>query len=70
MLILFKAILLKIDVRGSKVLSQIQNTTKRKILVELGFVTSAKDSKALFSGIDTIAKQLYDGLIININKNF
>ncbi|OBW41373.1 N-acetylmuramoyl-L-alanine amidase [Chryseobacterium sp. MOF25P] len=60
----------KIDVRGLQVLSQIQNTTKRKILVELGFVTSPKDSKALFSGIDTIAKQLYDGLIININKNF
>lgn len=62
MLILFKAILLKIVVRGSKVLSQIQNTTKRKILVELGFVTSPKDSKKIFSGIDTIAKQLYDGL--------
>lgn len=60
----------KIDVRGLQVLSQIQNTTKRKILVELGFVTSPKDSKALFSGIETIAKQLYDGLIININKNF
>lgn len=60
----------KIDVRGLQVLSQIQNTTKLKVLVELGFVTTPKDSKALFSNIDSIARQLSDGLVVNINKNF
>ena len=60
----------KIDVRGLQVLSQAQNTVKRKVLVELGFVTTPKDSKALFLGVNTIAQQLYEGLIVNINKNF
>ncbi|KQO22474.1 hypothetical protein ASF10_08845 [Flavobacterium sp. Leaf82] len=60
----------KSDVRGLQVLSQKSNTIKRKVLVELGFVTTPKDSKALFMNINQIAQQLYDGLVKNINKNF
>jgi N-acetylmuramoyl-L-alanine amidase len=44
------------------------NKTKRKVLVELGFITSPKDAKALFSNIDLIAQQLYEGLLKNIKK--
>lgn len=60
----------KSDVRGLQVLSQKSNTIKRKVLVELGFITTPKDSKALFTNINKIAQQLYDGLLKNINKNF
>ena len=60
----------KSDVRGLQVLSQKSNSVKRKILIELGFITSPKDSKALFTNLDLIAQQIYDGLLLNINKNF
>ncbi|WP_141672977.1 N-acetylmuramoyl-L-alanine amidase family protein, partial [Gilliamella sp. wkB18] len=46
------------------------NKTKRKVLVELGFITSPKDAKALFSNIDLIAQQLYEGLLKNIKKHY
>ena len=60
----------KFDVRGLQVLSQKSNSVKRKILIELGFITSPKDSKALFTNLDLIAQQIYDGLLLNINKIF
>jgi N-acetylmuramoyl-L-alanine amidase len=60
----------KIDIRGLQVLSQKENTTKRKVLVELGFVTTPKDAKSLFLNTDLIARQLSQGLEVNINKNF
>jgi N-acetylmuramoyl-L-alanine amidase len=60
----------KIDVRGLQVLSSTENTTKRKVLVELGFVTTPKDAKALFSNIALIGTQLSEGLELNIKKNF
>jgi N-acetylmuramoyl-L-alanine amidase len=60
----------KIDIRGLQVLSQIENTTKRKILIELGFVTTPKDAKALFSNIGLIGIQLSEGLELNIKKKF
>jgi N-acetylmuramoyl-L-alanine amidase len=41
----------KKDVRNLQVL-RTSNKTKRKVLVELGFITSPKDAKALFSNID------------------
>lgn len=59
----------KKDVRGLQVLSS-SNNAKRKILIELGFVTTPKDAKRLFSNIDKIAQQLKDGLLINIQKVF
>lgn len=59
----------KKDNRGLQVLGT-SNKTKRKVLVELGFVTSPKDAKALYSNIDNIATQLKNGLVININKHF
>lgn len=60
----------KSDIRGLQVLSQKSNTTKRKVLIELGFVTTPKDAKALFTNINLIAQQIHDGLVININKSF
>jgi N-acetylmuramoyl-L-alanine amidase len=57
----------KKDVRNLQVL-RTSNKTKRKVLVELGFITSPKDAKALFSNIDLIAQQLYEGLLKNIKK--
>jgi N-acetylmuramoyl-L-alanine amidase len=59
----------KKDVRGLQILKGT-NLTKRKVLVELGFVTSPKDAKALFTSVDKIAEQLKEGLIINIKKYF
>ncbi|SCC32390.1 N-acetylmuramoyl-L-alanine amidase [Gilliamella intestini] len=57
----------KKDVRNLQVL-RASNKTKRKVLVELGFITSPKDAKALFSNIDLIAQQLYEGLLKNFIK--
>lgn len=59
----------KADVRGLQILSG-SNKTKRKALVELGFVTTPKDARALFGNVNTIAQQLHDGLVVNINKSF
>lgn len=59
----------KADVRGLQVLSG-SNRTKRKALLELGFVTSPRDARALFGNINTIAQQLHDGMVVNINKSF
>lgn len=59
----------KKDIRGLRVL-RTTNKTKRKTLVELGFVTSPSDAKKMFSNIDLIAKQLVKGLIENIKVNF
>ncbi len=58
----------KEDIRGLQVLGN-SNLTKRKVLVELGFVTTPKDAKLMFSNIDRIAIQLLEGIMININKN-
>lgn len=58
----------KEDVRGLQVLSS-SNKTNRKVLVELGFVTTPRDAKALFSNIEKIANQLYQGIIYNIKNN-
>ena len=57
----------KKDVRNLQVLRN-SNKTNRKVLIELGFVTSPKDAKALFSNIDLIAQQLYKGLLKNLKK--
>lgn len=57
----------KKDVRGLQVLRN-SNKTKRKVLIELGFISSPKDAKALFSNIDLIAHQLYKGLLKNLKK--
>jgi N-acetylmuramoyl-L-alanine amidase len=59
----------KTDVRGLQILKGV-NKAERKVLIELGFVTTPKDAKSLFTSIDTIASQVKDGLIVNINKNF
>ena len=59
----------KIDIRGLQILGT-SNLTPRKILVELGFVTSPKDANLLFSSIDIIAKQLFDGILLNVNKYY
>jgi N-acetylmuramoyl-L-alanine amidase len=59
----------KTDVRGLQILKSV-NKAERKVLIELGFVTTPKDAKSLFTNIDTIASQVKDGLIVNINKNF
>lgn len=59
----------KEDTRGLQVLSS-SNLTKRKVLVELGFVTNPKDASLMFSNIDRIALQLFEGITINVNKNF
>lgn len=57
----------KKDIRGLRVL-RTTNKTKRKTLVELGFLTSPSDAKKLFSNIDLIAEQLVKGLILNIKE--
>lgn len=59
----------KEDVRGLQVLGST-NKTNRKVLVELGFVTTPRDAKAMFSNIDKIAEQLHQGLVFNIKNNF
>lgn len=60
----------KEDIRNLRVIRDDLNQTKRKILVELGFISSPKDAKALFSNIDLIAQQLYKGLMKNIQKYY
>ena len=59
----------KKDVRGLQVLRN-SNKTNRRVLIELGFITSPKDAKALFSNIDLIAQQLYKGLLKNLKKYY
>lgn len=59
----------KKDSRGLQVLRDT-NKTKRKTLLELGFITSPKDAQAMFLNIDKIAEQLKDGLVKNIEKHF
>ncbi|WP_118952001.1 N-acetylmuramoyl-L-alanine amidase [Taibaiella helva] len=59
----------KKDVRGLQVLGN-SNKTKRKVLAELGFVTTPKDAKALYGNIDNIATQMKNGLVVNIKKHF
>jgi len=59
----------KQDVRGLQVLGN-SNKTKRKVLIELGFVTSPKDAKALFENEDKIAEQIKKGLMEHINQIF
>lgn len=59
----------KID-KDNLVVLRGTNKTTRKVLVELGFLTTPKDAIALFSNIDQIAQQLYEGLLININKYY
>ncbi|GIZ16029.1 N-acetylmuramoyl-L-alanine amidase family protein [Capnocytophaga catalasegens] len=59
----------KEDIRGLQVLSS-SNKTKRKVLVELGFLTNPREAKALFSNIDKIAEQLVKGLIYNIENSY
>lgn len=59
----------KKDIRGLQVLRNSHKTT-RKVLVELGFITTPKDAKAMFSNIDKMAEQLKDGLVKNIKKHF
>nr|WP_245630723.1 N-acetylmuramoyl-L-alanine amidase [Apibacter mensalis] len=57
----------KQDIRGLQVLGK-SNKTKRKVLIELGFVTSPKDAKLLFTKIDEISVQIRDGLLKNLKK--
>jgi N-acetylmuramoyl-L-alanine amidase len=59
----------KEDTRGLQVLSP-SNKTKRKVLVELGFLTNPREAKSLFSNIDKIADQLAKGLIYNIENSY
>jgi N-acetylmuramoyl-L-alanine amidase len=59
----------KIDVRGLQVLSTT-NKTDRKVLVELGFVTTPKDARKLYPNVSVISQQLYNGLLTNIEKSF
>lgn len=59
----------KKDSRGLQVLGN-SNKSKRKVLVEVGFVTTPKDAKALFGNEDKIAEQISKGLIENINNQF
>ncbi len=59
----------KKDVRGLQVLGS-SNKTKRKVLVELGFVTTPADARALYNNVDNAATQLKNGLIVNIKKHF
>lgn len=59
----------KEDIRGLQILRNSNNTVK-KVLVELGFVTSPSDAKALFSNIKKIANQISQGIIKNINEKF
>lgn len=58
----------KEDVRGLQVLGAT-NKTKRKVLVELGFLTTPRDAKALFTNIDRITEQLYQGINFHL-KNY
>ncbi len=56
----------KKDIRGLRT----SNKATRKTLIELGFVTTPKEAKALFSNVDLIGSQLTKGLLENINKKF
>ncbi len=53
-----------VGVVGSK------NNTKRKVLIELGYITSPSDANKIYSNMDLVAEQLVQGLEKNINKNF
>ncbi|MDR2205206.1 MAG: N-acetylmuramoyl-L-alanine amidase [Flavobacteriaceae bacterium] len=59
----------KEDERELQVLGS-SNYTPKKILVELGFVTTPKDANSLFSNIDRIAQQLFDGIMKNVEKYY
>lgn len=53
-----------------QVLSPTSNSSKRKSLVELGYVTNTNDVDDLFSNINTVAIQIAQGIEINICKNY
>ena len=44
------------------------NKAKMKTLVEVGFLTNPNEAKTIINNIDEITKRLYNGLIINFNK--
>lgn len=58
----------KEDVRGLQVLGTTNKTT-RKVLVELGFLTTPRDAKALFTNIDRITEQLYQGINFHLKNH-
>lgn len=60
----------KADVRGLDVLNPSKNKTERKVLVELGFITTPMDANALFLNEQLAADQLKQGIVENILKNF
>lgn len=59
----------KKDVRGLQVLNDT-NETKRKVILELGFIKGVKDARALFTNKSKVAEQIKDGLVKNIKKYF
>lgn len=47
-----------------------KNYTKRKVLIELGFITNPNDANKIYNNKVLIAEQLVQGLEVNINKYF
>lgn len=45
------------------------NKTKKKVLIELGYLTSPLDTKNIVNNKDKIATLLVNGLIKNINND-
>ena len=60
----------KKDIRGLQVLSAVSNKTKRKVLIELGYMTNTSDYNLMSINTDKIAAEIFEGLTININKHF
>lgn len=59
----------KVDIRGLQVLGST-NKTQRQVLIELGFVSTPKEARKLFSSVNEIADQLKRGLIEHISSKF
>lgn len=60
----------KKDIRGLQVLSPSSNKAKRKVLIELGYMTNTNDYNSMTGNIDKIANEIFEGLKMNIDKNF
>ena len=56
------------DLRNDLGVLRTSNKAKMKTLVEVGFLTNPNEAKTIINNIDEIAKRLYNGLIINFNK--
>jgi len=58
------------DIKPIRVLSPSENKAERKTLLELGFISNPDDYDNINNNVDTIARQIIQGIEINVRKHF